>query len=71
MKTVEEQIDEIVKKRYNDYKGSAYRQLYIHHMDIKEKFGSRYLLQVLIKCEAENPKPVHKIPEEYIKHKNK
>lgn len=66
MKSIEEQIDEIVKKRYNDYKDKAFRKLYTLHMDIKERYGSKYLLEILIKCEAENPKPVYKIPDEYF-----
>lgn len=61
--TTDEKINEIVQRRYNNYKAQAYRNLKPIHKIIKSLQGLEKFLKFLEGLEETLPKPVYQMPE--------
>jgi len=55
--TVQQQIDKIIKERYNNYTGTQFHNLKGMHRAYRQILGDEGFLEFLKKLETENPKP--------------
>jgi hypothetical protein len=62
-KTIKEEINEIVERQYNGYRGNAMRLVGIAHGLLHDAIGDYLFLAYLEKQERDNPKPVYNLPE--------
>ena len=62
-KTIQQQINEIVERQYNGYRGNAMRLMGIAHKLLRQQIGDYLFLAYLEKQERDNPKPVYNLPE--------
>lgn len=65
-KTTDRQIDEIVERYYNGYRGNAPRLVGIAHRILRQSIGDYLFLAYLEKQERDNPKPVYNLPESLL-----
>ena len=64
--TPEEEIKEIIKNRYSNYKPLALRNLGVMHSHIRAGIGDVSFLEFLKKLENENPVPVYVASKEVV-----
>lgn len=57
-KTVAEQIDDIIRRNYNNYIGKKVEGLQPIHREIRNRVGDWMFLAYLEKQERDNPKPI-------------
>lgn len=56
-------IAEIIKVRYHDYKGTAYKDIKYRHELMREVLTNEAFYVFLMECERNNPKPIYKLPD--------
>lgn len=64
--TIRQQINEIIERQYNGYRGNAMRLVGIAHALLHERIGDYLFLAYLEKQERDNPKPVYNLPEHIL-----
>lgn len=57
---IRDQINEIIERRYNGYRGDKWTPLKLVHTNLRREIGSKKFLQFLLECEEANPKPEFK-----------
>lgn len=59
-KTINEQINEIIERQYNGYRGRQWRSIHFSHWLLRGQVGDYVFLAFLEKQERDNPKPIFK-----------
>lgn len=65
-KTIQQQIDEIIDRQYNGYRGDAMALVGIAHGILRDFVGDYLFLAYLEKQERDNPRPVYNLPEHLL-----
>lgn len=63
-KSINDQINEIVERQYNGYRGRLHKRLGLVHYEMRVLFGDTMFLSYLEKRERDNPKPVYHVQTE-------
>lgn len=59
--TTKEEINLIVSREYNDYRGRMMTPMMLNHAEMRKELGDEYFLLYLKKEVAENPRPVFEL----------
>lgn len=65
--SIKEEIEEIIERQYNGYRGNAMRLVGVAHELLRDAIGDYLFLAYLEKQERDNPKPVYNLPEHLLK----
>lgn len=61
--STQDEISQIIKERYGDYKGKAFWELKVVHNELRALITDEEFLLYLRMAELNNPKPVYKLPD--------